>query len=229
MKYLIILILPIIISCNINSGNIDEDNLRKYNISDEFLARGLVKKFIFKSPKDTTFIYDKIIRQNDTIISKRYNDKFLLVRDDINKINKNEWTLISRAQIGTDRKRYNQEMVIPYKTSFNPNDRILESLIQSAPIEGYIFKNYEKRTLLNKSVQNYKGKQINCIRYNSEMIYTVHEISTSKVVKEIIKNGYSLFGEEIGWFYFEWKENNETQSLELLEIMTIDKFEKNKL
>jgi hypothetical protein len=136
MKYLIILILPIIISCNINSGNIADDNLRKYNISDELLAEGLVKKFIFKSPKDTTYIYDKIIRQNDTIISKRYNDKFLLVRHDLNKINKNDWTLISRVQIGTDRKRYNQEIILPYINSFNPKDRILESIYQYAPIEG---------------------------------------------------------------------------------------------
>ncbi len=230
MKQYFILLSFLLISNLSTNDKISSKDLRDCNISEKLLNEGLVKKLQLTEDNKVNVFYDEIKRQGNYLLTKRYNDSFQIIREEKYHFTNDCLILVEKSQSGTNRIKYKLEIIKPNIISYNPENKILESITSYNPTDEYTFKTFEKRQLVNKLYKEYQNNRIKCIRYDHEIIFSAIEQATLNIVDNTTFEGYSLFGKNIGWFYSEFKKN-ESGSLifELTDILTISEFEKQKL
>ncbi len=216
----------LVIAYSSNSEQITEEDLRNCNISNEYLDKGVVKKFLIKNGDKEFIFYDKVFKESGFIISERYTESYHLLRKDRFEINKDCWKLIERIKYGNNYSKVSVVIDKPLIISFNPEikENTAEFTVKIDNRNSY--KKIEKMIQVEKTLVDYKNEKIECIKYKNIIVNSVTDLELDKVVHDSKSEGFSLFGKDIGWFHMTIYEKGEAVSYDLIKIMTIADFNK---
>ena len=229
MNKLIVIFFGLIFhSCIAQTSKVSTEDLKKCSVSETNLENGFVKKYKVSTPNNEFVMYDVIRKKGKLIYSNRYLEDFKLYRKDIFEISELSWSLISRISFGENDEEISTEIILPQKISFDPKEVVGSELI-SYPSQSV--KVIEKVELTLNQMMNYKclGEEILCVKYDLKSSKNVIDTNTNTVIQEQNTIGFSLFGEDIGWFFMEIESGDLLIKYELEETLTLDEFEKVKM
>ena len=225
IKYLIILFF--LTACH-GFKNSQDENWRKYFVSELDLREGYVKRTVIHNSQGDIVYYDKVFLDNEKIILRRFDSNYEIVREDVNIYNSDRMQLIKATYYFKGFAvpvRIIKPTIAPYK----PTKEVLVSELEYSPTDFITISIVSKAKYLANVTYSFRSKKVDCLKFSYDESYKLTNKKNPAESFDHIAKGFSLWGEDIGLIYMKFKDQSGESEYIVDEILTIAEFDQMKL